>query len=246
MERELLTSQSELAHLSRLNSLGAMASSLSHELNQPLTAIVNYIGAAKVLVERPSTGSTESILEALESAMASTLRAGAITRRLREMSLKRPILKREVALTELVNETVPLALETAAQTRAEAHLDIDPAAELVCSDPTLLQQVLFNLIRNASQAMSDTGGLITIRAKPYSSSEVLIEVADTGSGLPPEISKDLFTAFRTTKKDGMGIGLAVCRTIIESQGGRIWAESSPTGTAFCFTVGRSKKKVSRA
>lgn len=123
----------------------------------------------------------------------------------------------------------------------EVDLEINPEWDAVYSDPTLLQQVLFNLIRNAAQAMSEEGGRITIRTKPYNSDRVLVEVRDTGPGLPPEISKNLFAAFRTTKNDGMGIGLSVCRTIIESLGGKIWAESGSTGTTFLFTVTRSKE-----
>ncbi len=167
MERELSNSQSELDHLSRLNSLGAMASSLGHELNQPLAAIVNYLGAAKVLLGDRSQEPGDTVIRAIEAASASAIRAGDIIRRLREISLKRTILRRKTTLTEILIETIPLALETDGQAGLDVELEINPEGDTVYADPTLLQQVLFNLMRNSVQAMSKTGGRITIRAKPY-------------------------------------------------------------------------------
>lgn len=235
-ERRLAETQAELIHLSRLNSLGAVASSLGHELNQPLTAVANYISAAKSILQRQRAVEVETALEALQLASAGTLRAGELIKRLRLMSSKGEVKPQQVNLAELIQDTAALAIDQAGIERIALNVSIDGDAETAYADPILLQQVVFNLLRNAAQAMGATGGTITVQSSATSSGEVMISVEDTGAGLDPEVAANLFTAFMTTKSDGMGVGLSICRTIIEKSGGRIWAESDSRGTSFFFTL----------
>jgi two-component system sensor kinase FixL len=151
-----------------------------------------------------------------------------------------------VSLAALVEETASLALHDSAVQRITFELAIRPGADTVYADPVLLQQVMFNLMRNAAEAMAGAGGRIEVRASMASQDEVVIQVQDTGPGLDQEVAANLFTAFVSTKGDGMGVGLSICRTIIENNGGRIWAESSGAGTSFFFTLPRTRSSVNEA
>ena len=244
-ERRLSETQAELIHLSRLNSLGAMASSLSHELNQPLTAVANYISTAKGMLQREGSNRIDSAIQALELASAGTMGAGDLIKRLRRMSSKRALEQKEVSLAPLIDETASLVLHDASVQRIAFELTIEPGADTVYADPILLQQVMFNLLRNAVEAMAGAGGRIAVRASSASDEQVVIQVDDTGPGLDQEVAANLFTAFVSTKSEGMGVGLSICRTIIENNGGRIWAESSETGTSFYFTLPRTGGKAER-
>ena len=237
-ERRLSETQAELIHLSRLNSLGAMASSLGHELNQPLTAVANYVAAARTMVKRLGTAEAEPALEALQEALGSTLRAGELIRRLRLLSSKGGVKPQEVDLAQLLEDTASLALPAGGE-RITLEAAIEPDASRAYADAILLQQVIFNLLRNAAEAMSGSGGRVAVRTSLASASEIMIAVEDTGPGLDPDVAANLFTAFVTTKADGMGVGLSICRTIVEKSGGRIWAESKDSGTTFKFTLPRS-------
>ncbi|MES2902953.1 MAG: PAS domain S-box protein [Pseudomonadota bacterium] len=243
-ERRLADTQSELIHVSRLNSLGALASSLSHELNQPLAAVANYISAARSLVQQQQQGmatGTQAV-ETLQLASESALRAGELIKHLRTMSAKGvndPIC---VSFSEIVHVTARIALHDHSHLPITLTVDVDSEADAVFTDPVLLQQVVFNLMRNAAEAMQDAGGTITVRATVTSSRECLVQIEDTGPGLEPEIASNLFTAFVSTKSDGMGVGLSICRTIIENSGGRIWAETSEAGAKFFFTLPRPRKQ----
>lgn len=235
-EREFLETQAELIHLSRISSLGAMASSLGHELNQPLTAIGNYVAAAKAFSKRDDAQAKRAIGDALDGALAASARAGELIKRIRGMVRRDPPKPRQLSLTALVKETALLALHDAKLREISLVVEVPPEDNIV-GDPVQLQQVLFNLLRNASEAMA--GGKrqeITVRASRSAGQGVVVEVQDTGPGLDPEIAANLFTAFHTTKRDGMGVGLSICRTIIESQAGKIWAESRPGRTSFFFTI----------
>ena len=241
-ERRLAETQAELIHVSRLNSLGAMASSLGHELNQPLAAVANYISAARSLLQQQGTSNGERAMEALQLATQSALRAGELIKRLRALSAKSVSKPTEVSLTELVNETGPIVLHDFSMSQISLNLEIDPEADAVYGDPILLQQVLFNIIRNATEAIGAAEGRITVRASVLSSKETVVHIEDTGPGLDQEIASNVFTAFVSTKSDGMGVGLSICRTIVENSGGRIWAEPGEVGASFSFTVPRAKKQ----
>lgn len=236
VERRLAETEAELLHVSRLNSLGAMASSLGHELNQPLQAVANYISAAANILRSENVPEIDHALEALDFASEGTQRAGAIIKQLRAMAGKGEILPQNVSLTELMDSTVALALHDVSSKNIMITQIIEPEADIAFCDPILLQQVLFNLLRNSVEAITGAGGTITMRSFLRSTNELVVEIKDTGVGFDEGFASDLFTPFMGSKPDGMGVGLSICRTIVEKFGGKIWAESGKGQTSFFFTL----------
>ena len=237
-ELELKELQSELIYVSRLSAMGTMASTLAHELNQPLTAIANYLEAASDLIGEPANGTGAMVKEAVGESAKEALRAGAIVRRLREFVARGEIDKRTHRLPNLIEEAARLALVGARERNIRAFYDLDPAADHVVVDRIQIQQVLVNLLRNAMEALEDAEMRdIRISTTPTDDGMVRVTISDSGSGLAPEIADHLFKAFMTTKRDGMGLGLSICRTIIEAHGGRIWHHRTEGGGAtFSFTL----------
>jgi two-component system, LuxR family, sensor kinase FixL len=239
-ELKLNELQSELIHVSRLSAMGTMASTLAHELNQPLTAIANYLEAGRELLTRlEGDANTRAMLdEAVTESTKEALRAGGIVRRLRDFVARGDVEKRIEDLPSLIEEAGRLALIGARERGVSADFDLDLATGDVFVDRVQIQQVLVNLIRNAVEAMSDTPRrelLVSTAVEPREM--VRVSVADTGPGLPPQIAAQLFHAFTSTKERGMGLGLSICRTIVEAHGGRIWAEPREGGgTTFHFTI----------
>ena len=237
-ELRLKELQSELIHVSRLSAMGTMASTLAHELNQPLTAITNYIEAGRELLTRHDAESRELVNEAMQEAAKEALRAGGIVRRLRDFVATGDVDKRLEDLPRLIEEASHLALVGAKERGVRAFFELDPDAALVLVDPVQIQQVLVNLIRNAVEAFADSHVRdITVATAPDAKGMVRVSVADTGPGLDPKVRAQLFQAFTSTKERGMGLGLSICRTIVEAHGGRIWAEArAGGGTIFHFTL----------
>ena len=230
--------QSELIHISRLTAMGEMASTLAHELNQPLSAISNYLKGSKRLLESRVDESSLIVRDALDKATEQAMRAGQIIRRLRDFVARGESERRVEDIKKLVEEASALALVGAKDQAIRVRFDFDPSVQLVLADKVQIQQILLNLMRNSLEAMQ--GGstrelaLSTARADQ---DMVRVSVADTGSGLAPEVASQLFQPFVTTKPHGMGVGLSICRTIVESHGGQIWAEpNSGGGTVFHFTL----------
>ena len=236
--------QAELLHVSRLRETGMMASALSHELNQPLTSVIAALQAARrMLNERPVSAKSASFVhEAIELATEQSLRAGGIIRNLREFVSRGTIQRQSENVTRLVEDAATLALVGIQHTPIRVSFDLDPALPPVLADRVQLQQVLFNLLRNAVQAMTDAPAApgappptLHVRALHVPGDlaaepgHVEIIVADTGSGLAPEIAGRLFEPFVTTKPTGMGVGLSICRAIVEAHEGRIRAAANPGG-----------------
>jgi two-component system sensor kinase FixL len=239
-ERLLHEVQSELLHVSRLSTMGEMASALAHELNQPLAAMVNYLNGSRRLLANSSDPRAELIKGAMDKAAEQALRAGQVIQRLRDFVARGETEKRVESIKKLVEEASALALVAAKEQSVSVKLLFDSTIDLVLVDKIQIQQVLVNLLRNAIEAMQDSARReLIITTAPEEAGMASVSVADTGSGIDPEIAAKLFQPFVSTKRQGMGIGLSICRTIIESHGGRLIAEPNPGGgTIFRFTVPR--------
>ncbi|RAI43064.1 PAS domain-containing sensor histidine kinase [Rhodoplanes roseus] len=237
-EARLQRLQTELLHVSRLTAMGEMASALAHELNQPLSAIANYLSGSRRLLAQPEPEKLAMVREAVDAAVQQSLRAGQIIRRLRDFVANREPEKRIESLKTLIEETSALALVGAKEIGVRVRLRLDPMVDRVLVDKVQIQQVLLNLMRNAIEAMeASPQRILTVATTPAPDGGVLVEVADTGSGIAPEIAGALFQPFATTKTHGMGIGLSISRTIVEGHDGRIWAEPCPGGgVSFRFTL----------
>src|SRR5262245_17586775 len=237
-EARLQELQSELVHISRLTAMGEMASTLAHELNQPLSAIANYLKGSRRLLEENSDERSTTLRDAIDKAADQALRAGQIIRRLRDFVARGESERRVESVKKLVEEASALALVGAKDQGVRVRFQFDPTIDLVLADKVQIQQVLLNLIRNAIEAMEDSNRReLLISTAPAEDGMLMISVADTGPGIAPEISSQLFQPFVTTKRHGMGVGLSISRTIIEAHGGRIWIEPNPAGgTVFRFTV----------
>lgn len=245
-EEKLQRVQAELVHVSRLSAMGALASTLAHELNQPLTAITNYMaGSGRLLAGDGADANLDAVRGAIAAAEASAIRAGEIVRGLRELVAHGNVRIRREELHRIVEDAAVLAFVDARRQGVSHSVSIDPAAHWVEADRVQLQQVLINLIRNAIEAMRESPRrIIAIGAMPLQDGMVEISVADTGRGLAANIRDALFSPFHGTTEDGMGIGLSICRTIVEAHGGRIWADDAPDGGAvFRFTVPRSRRPI---
>ena len=214
-----------------------MASALAHELNQPLAATANYIqGSVRLIDQTPAD--LGLIREALELASDQTVRAGAIIRRLRDFVTKGETEQRAEDLAPMLEEAGALAMLVAKNLGVRLTYQITARFHSVMVDKVQIQQVVLNLMRNAIEAMADSPVRdLTVSAEDAPEGMVRVSIRDTGTGLSDEIAAHLFEPFHTTKRDGMGVGLSISRTIIESHGGRIWAEpNAPCGTAFHFTL----------
>ena len=241
-EAQLESLQSELIHVSRVSAMGTMASTLAHELNQPLTAVANYVEAIRDLLADPDPADMPMVRDALDDTAKEALRAGHIVRRLRDFVARGEVEKTIEKLPLLINEAAVLGLMGAREKSVEPRFDLDPYASPVLVDKVQIQQVLINLIRNAVEAMADSPvRQLTVTSRPDQRGFVRVIVADTGPGVTPEVAEQLFTAFVSTKAEGMGLGLSICRTIVEANGGRIWMEKRPGGgTEFHFTLVSAK------
>ena len=237
-EARLQELQSELVHMSRLTSMGEMASMLAHELNQPLSAIANYLkGSRKLLKSAPDERST-IIRDAIDKAADQALRAGEIIRRLRDFVARGETERRVESVRKLVEEASALALVGAKDLGVRVKFVFDPTADLVLADKVQVQQVLLNLIRNGVEAMEGSKVRELVLSTRAAADDMLaISVTDTGHGVAPDVRDRLFQPFVTTKQRGMGVGLSISRTIVEAHGGQIDVEPNPIGgTIFRFTL----------
>jgi two-component system sensor kinase FixL len=242
-ETRLQELQAELVHMSRFTALGEMASTLAHEINQPLTAIANYLKGCRRILERMVGEQVPMLREAVNQAAEQALRAGQVIRHLREFVARGDSERHIENLPKLIEEASALALVGAKERGVRVSFRLDPHAQLVLADRIQIQQVLLNLIRNAIEAMeaSERRELV-IATQALDDGLVEVSVADTGTGIAPEVASQLFQPFVTTKTHGMGVGLSICRTIVEAHG-KIWVASEPgTGTAFRLTLRAVKQE----
>ncbi len=225
----------ELAHVGRLSAMGQMTAAIAHELNQPLAAVTNYVNAAKRTLapaaDRPDEPAKQAC-ELLEKAAAQTLRAGGIIKNLRDFIEKRESHRVMEDLNIVVEEAVTLAFIGTVDSSVKVHLELDRNLPAITIDKIQIQQVLLNLIRNSIEAMSAVKAReLTLSTAKAEQGFVQMTVADTGPGLAPEVSARLFQPFVTTKDQGMGIGLMICQSIVESHAGSIGVLPATAGGA---------------
>jgi two-component system sensor kinase FixL len=237
-ERRLQAVQGELVHVSRLTEMGQMAAGLAHELNQPLAAISNYVAACQRLLER---GQHEEAIAASQKAGEQVKRAGEIIRRLRDFVRRNDGEKHEEPLAKVIEEATALGFAGMKSLGVNVDLRVSPDASSAFIDKIQIQQVLVNLIRNALEAMTNSPRReLVIATAPRDLNWVEIRVSDTGPGLVQEVRDKLFQPFVTTKSGGMGVGLSICRSIVESHGGDLIAgDNDGGGTTFSMTVPRA-------
>ena len=237
-EARLQELQSELVHVSRLTAMGEMASALAHELNQPLSAIANYMKGSRRLLENNTDERANQVRGAMDKAAEQALRAGQIIRRLRDFVARGESERRVEDVKKLVEEASALALVGAKDKGVRVRFDFAPGADFVLADKVQVQQVLLNLMRNAIEAMEDSARRELVLSTANAADKMVeISVADTGTGILPEVGAQLFQPFVTSKVHGMGVGLSISRTIIEAHGGSIAPSPNPGGgTVFSFTL----------
>jgi signal transduction histidine kinase len=230
--------RNQLFHSARRSAAGHMAAVLAHELNQPLTAVINSVNAAKRLLTRGDRASLATARDVADEAAAGALRASEIIRGLRQFATLDETERRVEALPSLIEEAGALALSSVAPLTARLSLDFDGEATEVLVNRVQIQQVLVNLIRNASEAMADQDRReITLATRVLRDGMIEISVTDIGPGIHGDVSGRLFEPFVSSKHDGMGMGLPISRSIVEAHGGQLTA--GPTlggGTIFRFTV----------
>jgi two-component system sensor kinase FixL len=237
-QQRLHDMQAELIHMSRFTAMGEMASTLAHELNQPLTAVASYLNGCRRLLNGTESVHSLMLRDAIDRAADQALRAGQIIRRLRQFVARGESERQVESLPRLIEEASALALVGVKQTGVRVSFDFDPRVDWVLADKVQIQQVILNLMRNAIEAMHESERReLTISTAQQPNDVVEIRVADTGSGIAPEIVSQLFHPFVTTKPQGMGVGLSISRTIVEAHGGKLWADRNPEGgTIFRLTL----------
>jgi PAS domain S-box-containing protein len=240
-QQALQMTQIELARVSRLTTMGELAASIAHEVNQPLTAVTNNSSACLRLLAA-SNLKPEVLRRALEEIVADGNRASAVVARIRAFIKKAPAEKNKLDINEVIQEVLTLADRELYENRVRLDRQLTKALPLVLADRVQMQQVLLNLIVNGIEAMAAVTNRprsLCMQSRIDDSGDVLVAVRDSGTGLSPEVHR-LFTPFFTTKANGMGMGLSISRSLVESHGGRLWAEpNSPHGAVFCFTLPES-------
>ena len=236
-EETLRETQAELAHVARVATLGEMAASIAHEINQPLGAIVNNASAC---LRWLAASNLEEARQSAALIIADGHRAGEIIIRIRALAKKGPPRKDWLDINETILEVIALARGEAQKNRVSLQTQLSSDLPLILGDRIQLQQVILNLIINAIEAMSGTGenpGELLVSSEKDESQGVLVAVRDSGPGFDPKSLDHLFSAFYTTKPQGMGMGLAISRSIIEAHGGRLWATANEgSGATFQFTL----------
>ncbi len=238
LQKRLEEVQTELLHVSRLNDMSQMATGLAHELNQPLSAAASYLAGTRKLIQ---SGELDRALEGCTKASSQLLRAGDVIRRLRDFMSNNVSERRLEPLRPLFEEAAHLVLAGSPSRTIEIEYDVPPEADAALVDRVQVQQVVVNFVRNAIEAMTNSPERrLTVRTRRTENEFVQVEVSDTGPGIPEDVLPRLFSPFMTTKPNGMGVGLALCRTIVEAHGGTISVENNRgTGATFRFTLPRN-------
>jgi two-component system sensor kinase FixL len=238
-EAEALRQREQMNHVSRLTTMGEMAAAMAHELNQPLAAIANYTAACRRMMSQ-GPGAHDEVLRALGEIGNQAHRAGEIIQRIRDFARSRAVTRHPVKVAELITEVLPLASMDAKANGVDLRILLDRNLPMVIVDPIQIQQVILNLVRNGVDAMQETPARdrrLDLRAGHDGTDRIRIAVTDRGPGVSDEASDNLFTPFFTTKSSGMGMGLAISRSIIAAHGGKLDFENNPvSGATFFLTL----------
>lgn len=240
--RQLRDILDELAHASRISAMGAFATAIAHELNQPLTAIANYAeGVRDILARQANLADREQLVEILDTCSKQAVRAGRLIHRLRDFVRGGQPRIELVDAGGLVDNSVTLAMINGFRRNVKLETAIPTGLGPVAVDPVQAQQVLFNLIRNAFEAMhadDNAASRLRIAVMPHDQNQIEFVIEDSGPGIDPSVADRMFESFVTTKGGGMGVGLSICKQIVENYGGSLWATRSELlgGAAFHFTL----------
>lgn len=233
-EKEVVQLRQVLVHLTRVSAIGTTAAMLVHELAQPVTAASNYLAATQRLLPKEDARSKQHVRDGVQLAQDCLARAAELMASVKETAASRAFRPRPVNLNAIVDDVLRLY---AIGLNFPVKTEIAPAAARVMGDRVQLAQVLSNLVRNAVDATEgQTVRSLRISAALNNDKLVEVRVRDNGHGLSAHLRENLFSPFMSTKAEGLGVGLSICRTIVEQHKGRIWAESLGLGTVFCFTL----------
>jgi PAS domain S-box-containing protein len=237
-QQALQMAQIELARVSRLTTMGELAASIAHEVNQPLTAVTNNSSACLRLLAADNL-KPEVLRRALEEIVADGNRASAVVARIRSFIKKEPVEKNRINMNDVIQEVLALADRELYENRVRLERQLTMALPPVLADQVQMQQVLLNLIMNGIEAMipvTDQPRSLSVESRVDESGDILVAVRDSGTGLGSAADR-VFTPFFTTKANGMGMGLSISRSLVENHGGRLWAmPNSPIGAVFSFTL----------
>jgi PAS domain S-box-containing protein len=238
-EEGLAEARAQLAHATRAATLGELTASIAHEVNQPLAGIVTNGEAGLRWLQR-DVPQLDEVRSAIERMIRDGKRASQVIQRLRALARKAPMQATPLDLNEVINEAASLVQREVLNYHIALQLELAPDLPPVLGDRVELQQVIINLMINGMQAMEavvDRPRSLVVRSDVHGAQEILVLVQDSGTGIAPDDMKRLFKTFFTTKPNGMGMGLSICRSIIEAHGGRVWASSNAgPGTSFQFTL----------
>ncbi len=237
-EEEARETRERLAHVTRISTLGEMATGIAHEINQPLAAVATYAQACGRMIRSRMSNDVE-LLETLDRISHEALRAGAIINKLKDLVRRRESRQVPCDLNTLINDVAGLAGVDAQHKGVDLRLSLAEGLPLVVVDPVQIQQVVLNLVRNGMDAMDgcSSDGVLLLRTRAAGEGGVTCSVVDQGVGLDAEQEAELFTPFYTTKESGMGMGLSISRTIVRAHGGKVWFTRNPDcGTTFHFSL----------
>jgi signal transduction histidine kinase len=238
-EEELLHTRAELARFARMATLGELTASIAHEINQPLAGVISSADACRRwLANQPPN--IERANQSLERIIRDSDRASKVVERVRGLAKNAPPQKAAASVVEALREVIVLTRREVEQNNVRLETELEDDLPFVWADRIQLQQVLLNLVVNAIESIKDLRNgprNVLVRAEKNRSTDVLLSVSDTGTGFDPGNTEDIFNAFYTTKPEGMGMGLAISRSIIEAHGGRLWvSDNFPRGAKFQFTL----------
>jgi PAS domain S-box-containing protein len=238
-EQRFLDAQMELAHVTRITTLGELAASIAHEVNQPLAAVVANAEAGLSWLRR-GTPDVDAACRSVEWIIDDGNRASEVIRRVRALANKTEIEKLPLDVNDVAREVISLVRRELVSNQVSLQMELAPALPTILGDRVQLQQVIINLVMNgieAMQSVTDRPRELAIRSREDEPQQVLLSVTDCGVGISAEDADRLFTAFFTTKSSGMGMGLSICRSIMEAHGGRLWATANvPHGVTFQLTL----------